>query len=294
MFMRVLLVGASGFIGRSIAAKVPEKVELTGTYFQNEPSLENVKIEQLNYLNSHIDWEQKIATYDCVILAARANADTEIKRNEISLKAQEAFSNLIQAVVASTSKPFIIVVNGSLSYGHRGDALVKIGEKIKPIGYARSYAIAEKPFRDFLTAGHDIAIIRAPWVIGPGSWFPMMYLATPRTPLLKSGKQWMSLVSVGDLAEFVWEVAASSKSGILHPKLTYRCRQKEFADIVSGVTSKPVRRIGLLRRWRMEPQMRESVLASIKLDDGMGYQSERQVNEKRLTSIIEEIYTSFS
>jgi len=292
--MRVLLVGASGFIGRGIAAKVPAKIELTGTYFKNEPTLENVQIEQFNYLDLQVDWQHTVARYDCVIIAARANAETEKKRTEVSEKAQEAFNNFIQAVHASKSKPFIVVVNGSLSYGHRGDELVRVGDKIKPTGYARSYAIAEKPFREFLTAGHDIAIIRAPWVIGAGSWFPMMYLKPSRIPIIKNGTQWMSLVSVGDLAEYVWEVVESSKSGVLHPKLTYRCRQKEFADIVNHITSKPTRRIGLLQRWRMEPQMRESVLASIKLDDGEDYQSERQVCEKRLKSTIEEIYSSFS
>ena len=34
--MRVLLLGASGFIGQSIVLKKPQDVELTGTYFKNE------------------------------------------------------------------------------------------------------------------------------------------------------------------------------------------------------------------------------------------------------------------
>ena len=172
--------------------------------------------------------------------------------------------------------------------------MVGVGDKINPTGYARSYSIAEKPFRDFLTAGHSIAIIRAPWVIGPGPWFPMMYLNPNRIPIIKTGKQWMSLVSVEDLAEFVWSSVEASQSGVLHPELTYRCRQKEFADIVHQVTSKQTQRLGPLRRQRMELQMRESVLASIKLDDGFGDRSESQASKVRLKSLIGEIYSDFS
>jgi dTDP-4-dehydrorhamnose reductase len=104
----------------------------------------------------------------------------------------------------------------------------------------------------------------------------------------------MSLVSVDELAEYVWKTVESSKSGVLHPQLTYRCRQKEFADIVHEVTSKKTQRIGIVRRQRMEVQMRESVLASIRLDDGLANQSESQANRKSLNSLIEEIYTGFS
>jgi nucleoside-diphosphate-sugar epimerase len=292
--MRVLLLGASGFIGRSIAAKVPETIELTGTYYQNKPEFEHIKVEQFDYLDSGIDWQQIVMQYDCIIVAARANADTEVDRSKVSEKAQSAFSKLTQAVHESKSKPFIVAVNGSLSYGHRGEDLVKTSDTIAPTGFARSYSIAEKPFREFLRAGHEIAIIRAPWVIGLGSWFSLMYLKPNRVPIIKDGKQWMSLVSVGGLADYVWQVVESSKSGVLHPELTYRCRQKEFANIVKNVTSKQTRSIGGIKRMRMEKQMRESVLASIKLDDGMGSVSENQGAERRLIAIVEEIYSVFS
>ncbi|MEJ6524736.1 MAG: NAD-dependent epimerase/dehydratase family protein [Opitutales bacterium] len=292
--MRVLLLGASGFIGRSIVAKTPEKIELTGTYYRNKLEFNQIKVEQFNYLDSEINWQQIVAKYDCIIVAARANAGTETTRNRVSEKAQLAFSELTQAVSKSKSKPFIVAVNGSLSYGHRGEELVKTSDNINPTGFASSYAIAEKPFRDFLRTGNAIAIIRAPWVIGSGSWFSLMYLNANRIPIINHGTQWMALVSVDDLADYVWQVVESSKSGILHPQLTYRCRQKDFAEIVQKVTSKRTQHIGRIKRMWMEKQMRESVLASIKLDDGMGDQSENQAAERRLITIVENIYSGFS
>lgn len=292
--MRVLLVGASGFIGRSIAMKAPEHLELTGTYFRNKPEIENIQLEQFNFLDTNVDWSALVEQYDCIIIAARANGDTEPNRNEVSRQACDAFTRFIEAVRKCQSKPFIVTVNGSLSYGECGEKLVKIDDQINPTGYARSYAVAEKPLRDFLSNGQDVAIIRAPWVIGASSWFPMMYLHSNRIPIIGNGMQWMSLVSVDDLAEVVWKTVESSKSGVLHPQLTYRCRQKEFAELVHEVTSKKKRRIGIFRRQRMEVQMRESVLASIRLDDGFANQSEEQTNRERLKSLIEAIHSGFS
>ena len=70
--MRVLLVGASGFIGRSIATKAPEHFELTGTYHRNKPNLERIELEQFNFLDASIDWSLIVKKYDCIIIAARA------------------------------------------------------------------------------------------------------------------------------------------------------------------------------------------------------------------------------
>ena len=292
--MRVLLLGASGFIGRSIAAKVPDNIELTGTYYRNKPEFGTYDIEQLNYLEPTIDWQQVISKYDCIIIAARANADTEKSRNSVSKIGQEAFQNFIHSVNESSSKPFIIAINGSLTYGDRGEELVLPSDDIKPIGYARSYAIAEKPFRDFLADGNKIALIRAPWVLGAGPWFPTMYLAPKNIPILKDGTQWMSILSVDDLAGYVWGLVQNPEAGVFHPNLTYRCRQKDFANITHLVTAKPIRKIGTLRMRKMELQMRESVLASIKLDDGRDDCSENQDSEKRLRALIEEIHSGFS
>ena len=292
--MRVLLLGASGFIGRSIAARAPDNMELTGTYYQNKPEFTTHEIIKFNYLEPTIDWQQVISKYDCIIIAARANADTEKSRNSVSRIGQEAFQNFIQAVNESSSKPFIIAINGSLTYGDRGEELIRPSDDIKPTGYARSYAIAEKPFRDFLTDGNKIALIRAPWVLGAGSWFPVMYLAPKQIPILKNGTQWMSILYVDDLADYVWNLVQTPETGVHHPILTFRCRQKQFANIVHLVTSKPIRKIGALRRRKMELQMRESVLASIKLDDGRNDCSENQDSEKRLINLIEEIHSGFS
>lgn len=292
--MRVLLLGASGFIGQSIVLKKPQDVELTGTYFKNEIKSEQGNFECINYMDTELDWNQLIAPYSCIIVAARANADNGRTRDYVSRCSQYAFSKMIKAVEESESKPFIVAVNGSLSYGHRGEELVKIGDDINPIGFAKSYSVAEKPFRDHLERHNEIAIVRAPWVVGPGSWFSQMYLTDNTIPIIGKGDQWMAVVTVDGLAEYVWELVEKRTLGVYHPKLISRCRQKDFAHTVQQVTGKRTQRIGKLGLWRMEKQMRESILASIKLDDGGGNLSESETANSELRTAIQEIYSCFS
>lgn len=292
--MRVLLLGASGFIGQSIVSKVPEHVRLTGTYFNNEIKNEHGQFKQLNYLDEELDWKQIIQPYSCIIIAARANAGTVTERDSISRRSQTAFVKILKAVNESEAKPFIIAVNGSLSYGHRGEELVKTDDEINPTGFASSYSIAEKPFRDYLRKGNAIAILRAPWVLGLGSWFTQMYLSPDKIPVIGQGKQWMAIVTVEDLAESIWKLVEMRTSGVHHPKLISRCRQQDFAHTVQSVTKKQVKKHGIFGLWRMERQMRESILASIKLDDGKGNQSESDVAMGELEAVIQEIYSGFS
>lgn len=292
--MRVLLLGASGFIGQSIVAKVPQHVELTGTYFQNEIKSEHGNFECVNYLDSELDWKQLIEPYSCIIVAARANAGNGKTRDDISQRSQSAFSKMIKAVEESESKPFIVAVNGSLSYGHRGEELVKTDDEINPTGFATSYSLAEKPFRDYLNQPNDIAIVRAPWVLGAGSWFTQMYLSPDKIPIIGQGNQWMAVVTVDRLAEYVWNLVEMRTRGVYHPKLISRCRQKNFAHAVQQVTNKQTKKIGRIELWRMEKQMRESILASIKMDDGEMNQSESDSAIGELKAAIKEIYSGFS
>ena len=287
--MRVLLLGSSGFIGREIAKVTPENTHLTGTYNTNKPDNPQYELMNLNLLSEGIDWNETISSYDCIIVAARANSADPKSRTEVSIRASKSFANLIEAITKHSDQKYLLVVNGSLSYGERGDDLVDPDDNIHPIGFAKSYSIAEKPFIEYRRKEGRIGIIRAPWVLGNGSWFTQMYLQPEKIPLIHKGKQWMSIVTVEELAKYVWKAVVEEKIGILHPKLTYRCRQEEFAKIVAEVTSKPVKKHGRLKMVGWDEQMRESILASIRLDDGFKNESENLEARQNLLSYLLEI-----
>jgi nucleoside-diphosphate-sugar epimerase len=292
--MRVLVLGSSGFIGKSIVSKAPKNIELTGTYYKNEIKYEDGDFEHLDYLDEGLDWEQIIKPFSCIIVAARANAENIKARDNISRRSRIAFIKMLNAITESESEIFIVAINGSLTYGHRGEDLVKTSDRINPTGFAKSYSIAESPFREYLAKKNDIAIIRAPWVLGVDSWFPQMYLMTDKIPIIGTGRQWMAIVTVNDLAEYVWQLIEMRNSGIFHPKLTGRCRQRNFACIVQKVTKKKSKRLGIFSLLRMEKQKRESILASIKIDDREGCSSESDSAMIELENAIKDIYSVFS
>lgn len=287
--MRVLLVGSSGFIGREIARQIPASYALTGTYNSEMPENFEHELERLNILSDQLDWEEKIREYDCVIISARANSNNEKSRTDLSIRASKSFQKLIDSISKHADKKYVLVVNGSLSYGHRGEELVKSEDEVNPVGFAKSYSIAEKPFRDYELAGGKIGILRAPWVIGEGSWFTQMYLQPEEIPIISKGEQWMSILSVKELAKCVWDAVSEQKIGVIHPKLTYRCRQKEFAKIVSEVKNKPLKKVSRLKMIGWEKQMRESIMASIRLDDGYDIESESDESRANLFAYLESI-----
>ena len=292
--MRVLLLGASGFIGQRIVANVPDHIELTGTYFQNKMNSNHCCVEQLDCLDEGLDWPSIVTQYSCIVVSARANAGNKAERDLVSIRSKKAYRNMLDAVKESPNKPFIVALNGSLSYGHHGEQLVTTGDEVRPTGFATSYSMAEQPFREDLSEGSGIAIVRAPWVLGLGSWFSQMYLKPGKVPIVGRGRQWMSVVTVDGLAAFVWQLVKRQTPGVYHPKLICRCRQKDFARAVNEVTKKPITRLGWFGLRTSESQMRESILASIRLDDGEGQKSEGQPALDELKTAIGAIYSGFS
>ena len=96
----------------------------------------------------------------------------------------------------------------------------------------------------------------------------------------------MSLVSVESLADFTWSIL-SDEPGVYHPPLLYRCRQFDFAKIVSeirGVGISIVSRSGLTRKYGK--MATDSICSSIRLDDGNGMSSESNSSLEKLVNYL--------
>jgi dTDP-4-dehydrorhamnose reductase len=101
----------------------------------------------------------------------------------------------------------------------------------------------------------------------------------------------MSIVYLDDLAQSAWEILLKSKPGVYHSKLTYRCKQNEFAKIITSITKKPYIKLGNIRLMFFEKQMRKSILSSIKLDDSRGSVSEEDLARQALIEKITKIHS---
>tara|TARA_B100000614_G_scaffold75379_1_gene67295 strand:+ start:414 stop:1304 length:891 start_codon:yes stop_codon:yes gene_type:complete len=292
--LRVLIVGASGFIGSDLSRSAPDDIELVGTFSSTQIDSHGFEVRRLDLLDRELDWNEELSGFDCVIIAARPAGHDRDSRSKIGKETRDVFAAMIEAVRGLPVKPHLIALHGSLSYGDCGENLVSIGDKINPIGFAESYSIGEKPIRDYCDSGGKCAVIRAPWVLGGGSWYQAMYALPDKIPILRSGSQWMSIITVEALSQFIWDCVKKERVGVLHPPLSYRCRQRDFAKLISDVSGNKITNLGWLGMLRFEPQMRDSVLASIRLDDGREYSSEEESKRVQLENYIKRIHTGFS
>ena len=279
---RTLVTGGSGFIGSTIIKVSPSKIRA----LVHKEAVEGNKIDRVygDFLSSENQLEKWIDGVNSIIHAARPSSGNTAGRYRIARRTRKANLSMV-SVVKESNIPSTILMHGSLSYGHRGEDLVHTDSTLNPVGYAEAYSIGERPWVDYLHSGGGVKVVRAPWVMGPGSWFEMIY-CDEIIPVFGDGRQWMSLVSVESLADFTWSIL-SDEPGVYHPPLLYRCRQSDFAKIVSeirGVGTSVVSRSGLTRKFGK--MAADSICSSIRLDDGNGMSSESDSSLEKLVNYL--------
>ena len=277
-----LVTGGSGFIGSMIIKASTSNIRA----LVHKEAVEGNKIDRVygDFLSSENQLEKWIDGVNSIIHAARPSSGNTAGRYRIARRTRKANLSMV-SVVKESNIPSTILMHGSLSYGHRGEDLVHTDSILNPVGYAEAYSIGEMPWVDYLHSGGGVKVVRAPWVMGPGSWFEMIY-CDEIIPVFGDGRQWMSLVSVESLADFTWSIL-SDEPGVYHPPLLYRCRQSDFAKIVSeirGVGTSVVSRSGLTRKFGK--MAADSICSSIRLDDGNGMSSESDSSLEKLVNYL--------
>ena len=279
---RTLVTGGSGFIGSAIIKASTSNIRA----LVHKEAVEGNNIDKVygDFLSGEKQFEKWIDGVNSIIHTARPSSGKTAGRYRIARRTRQANISMVSAV-KKAKIPSTILMHGSLSYGHRGEELVQTDSILNPVGYAEAYSIGERPWVDYLYSGGGVKVVRAPWVLGPGSWFEMLY-CEEKIPVFGDGSQWMSLVSVESLADFTWSVL-SDEPGVYHPPLLYRCRQSDFAKVVSeirGVGTSVVSRSRLTRKYGK--MATDSICSSIRLDDGNGVSSESDSSLEKLVNYL--------
>ena len=279
---RTLVTGGSGFIGSAIIKASTSNIRA----LVHKEAVEGSNIDRVygDFLSGENQFEKWIDGVNSIIHTARPSSGKTAGRYRIARRTRKANISMVSAV-KEAKIPSTILMHGSLSYGHRGEELVQTDSILNPVGYAEAYSIGERPWVDYLYSGGGVKVVRAPWVLGPGSWFEMLY-CDEKIPVFGDGSQWMSLVSVESLADFTWSVL-SDEPGVYHPPLLYRCRQSDFAKIVSeirGVGTSVVSRSRLTRKYGK--MATDSICSSMRLDDGNGMSSESDSSQEKLVNYL--------
>lgn len=179
--MKVLVTGATGFVGTALCAK------LAACGFEVVPAVRTPSglphEVVVGNLDATTDWRLGLAGCDAVVhLAARVHVMDDSAQNPLALfraTNTEATLNLTRQVVQAGVKRFVFIssikVNGAgfphprpLSHGERG-AYVETDAPAPKDAYAISKWEAEQSLADIaLRTGLEVIVLRPPLVYGPG------------------------------------------------------------------------------------------------------------------------------
>ena len=214
--MTVLITGASGFVGKSLACKLstmtrPYRCAVRDTAVSSDSETKRVSVGDIN---ATTDWQLALNNIKVVIhLAARAHIMcdsstdplTEYKKintdGALNLARQAAKAGVKRFIFISTIK-----VNGETSSGSSA-----FTEKSKPFPrdpYAISKWDAETGLQRIADeTGMQLVIIRPPLVYGPGvkaNFFKLMKLADSIMPLpFGAINNNRSMIYIGNLVDFI-------------------------------------------------------------------------------------------
>lgn len=213
--MRILVTGASGFVGQSLCASLHKGGYKVIAAARSENISNNNYVQKIvNSINGETDWSGTIANVDMVIhLAARVHVMNETASNPLEEFRKVNVSgalNLARQAAKSGVKRFIFVssvkVNGEST--HVGQLFRESDMPNPQDAYGISKYEAEQSLLKIAQeTGMQVVIIRPPIVYGPGvkaNFAKMIHMVKLGFPLpLGSINNQRSLVYVGNLVDFI-------------------------------------------------------------------------------------------
>ncbi|MEX2380016.1 MAG: NAD-dependent epimerase/dehydratase family protein [Vicingaceae bacterium] len=253
--MKILLLGASGFIGREILSTLSKEKNCLIMALENKRPVDvkgasNVSIirQSLNTLNLNKLPHQP----DIIIHAARYRTGKlgKFGRHWMAAKGKRANRSLMKQLNRMKNKPKLIYISGSLMYGSVPGYLINEKFPLSPTSFAREYVAAEEVFlREIDSSNPNVLMLRVPWVIGAGSWFDWNYMQfiqrENKIQLYGKGKNMMTFIDLRDLAQIVVKILRINQSGILNLFNPEYMSQFDFATKMSRLFQKEIKAIEL-------------------------------------------------
>jgi nucleoside-diphosphate-sugar epimerase len=217
---RVLVTGATGFVGRVLLATAPS-LRLCAA-LRSRPTAD-LGVDQIvvGDIDGQTDWSQALIGIDCVVhLAARVHVMKPTANDRIEFERTNVLGTerLARAAAAAGVKRFVylssIKVNGESS----GRRAFRADDSPQPQDdYGRSKLEAERRLAAIQAAsGMSVSMVRPPLVYGPGvraNFFRLLSLAHSGLPIpLASISNARSMVSVWNLCDLICALARSERS----------------------------------------------------------------------------------
>ncbi len=245
--MKVLLTGASGYVGQKLG------LALVNAGHQVVAVVRNPSRARLDYSAEICDWESlegNMLGIEAIIhLAGESVAERwtpEHKRKILSSRIDTA-ARLRKALQSSPgSRPLVFLsASGVGFYGNKGDALLK--EDLLPgSDFLAEVCVSwEKVAQAFAPLVGRVAIFRIGMVLGKGGGALAKMLPPFRLGLggrLGNGEQWMSWIQMQDLVNlFLFALEQPSMKGVYNAVAPGPVKNKDFTSTLAELLHRPAK-----------------------------------------------------
>ncbi len=222
--MRILIIGSAGYVGSQLLQYLStiNGLELDALVHTKTPQVKyaNVTYYRMSFEDIDNTFLAK-GNYDYIFHLARISVKKygNLGRKYAEYKGAKANKKLLDNIKKLERSPKLIYLSGSLMYGDHGATAIDEQTPLNPCGFAAYYAQGEQPFVEAVQQKtHDVTMLRAPWILGKGSWFDFLYaqpiLTAHKIPVYGNEDRCMSFITVEDCAAVLWHYATHASSGI--------------------------------------------------------------------------------
>jgi hypothetical protein len=248
--MRVLITGATGFIGTALGARLSDQGhEVWALSRTGEAAAERVPFATRVFAWQPLDGPPEAAAFEgveaVVHLAGESVAGRwgAVQRQAIEASRVVGTANLVAGMAARADRPRILASSSAIGfYGDRGDEVLtessQAGHNFLAevgVGWEDSARVAEE-------LGVTVVRFRTGIVLGAGGGALKEMLLPAKLGLggpLGSGRQWWSWIHLEDAVGVIEHALSQRTSGVFNNTAPEPVRQRDFARAMGRVLRRP-------------------------------------------------------
>jgi dTDP-4-dehydrorhamnose reductase len=231
--MKILITGASGFLGGYLAQAGQGKGELFGTYWEHPAAVPNIELHRLDLTNlvAVAQFVRKIQPQIIIHSAALANLDTCEAQKDWAWRTNVDAARMIAAVGRELGSRLIHVSTDMVFDGKKGN--YEENDPLEPISY---YGYSKRAAEEaVLRAYPEALVVRVALLYGfpaaGGNSFSAEIFHSLRAGqrVKVFADQFRTPIWAGNAAAAIMELAENGRRGVLHLAGSERISRAEFA-----------------------------------------------------------------